>query len=132
LFVPAGQGRVAFVDTRDIAEVAASALAAPGEHAGRAYTLTGPEAISFEEAARVLSRALGRPIAYVPASVAGYVRHLRKAGMGAAQIAVQTVLHVGIRFGQAETVDPTSSALLGHAARALRDYVRDHIHLWAR
>lgn len=132
LFVPAGRGKVAFVDVRDIAEVAAAALVAPGEHDGKAYTLTGPEAVSFEEAARILSQALHRPIRYVSANVAAYAVHLRRASAGLAQVAVQTALHVGLRFGQAEAVDPTLGVLLGRAPRTLRDYVRDHAHLWAR
>ena len=132
LFVPAGRGKASFIDARDIAEVAVSALVSPAEHAGKAYTLTGSEVVSFEEAARVLSQALNRTITYVPASIPGYAMHLRRAGMGAAQIAVQTILHVGLRFGQAEAVDPTLRSLLGRAPRTLRDYVRDHAHLWAR
>jgi uncharacterized protein YbjT (DUF2867 family) len=132
LFVPAGRGKASFVDVRDVAEVAAAALLAPGEHAGKAYTLTGAEAVSFDEAARILSQALHRPIRYVPASVAAYVAHLRRAGAGAAQIAVQTLLHVGLRLGQAEAVDPMLGELLGRAPRTLGDYVRDHVHLWAR
>ena len=49
LVLPAGNGRVAFVDTRDLAEVAAAALLDPDRHAGNAYRLTGPEAVSFTE-----------------------------------------------------------------------------------
>jgi uncharacterized protein YbjT (DUF2867 family) len=39
----------------------------PGQHgwAGHAYELTGPDAVTFEEAAEQLSTVLGRPIAFV-------------------------------------------------------------------
>lgn len=130
LYVPAGRGRVAFVDTRDIAEVAAIALCDPPSHAGKAYTLTGPEAVTFEDAAEILTSVLGRAIRYVPASVAGYALHLRRRGLPAGQIAVQTILHVGLRFGQAEAVDPTLAALLGRPGRTLAEYVRDHAAAW--
>jgi uncharacterized protein YbjT (DUF2867 family) len=132
LYVPAGRGRVAFVDTRDVAEVAALALLDPDAHARQAYTLTGPEAISFAEVATILSEALGRPIRYRPASVLGYARHLGRQGLPAGQIAVQTILHVGLRFGQAERVDPTLERLLGRRAGTVRDFVRDHSALWTR
>lgn len=130
LYVPAGAGRAAFIDARDIAEVAANVLVDPTSHEAATYTLTGPEAISFEEAARVLTSELAREIRYEPASVLGYVRHLRRRGLPRMQVIVQTVLHVGLRFGQAETVDPTLDRLLGRRGRTLRDYVHDHRDLW--
>ena len=43
-----------------------------------------------------------------------------------AQVAVQTVLHTGLRRGDAEAVDPTLPRLLGRPARTLEDYVREH------
>jgi uncharacterized protein YbjT (DUF2867 family) len=130
VYVPARGGRVAFVDVRDLAEVAASAFASPAEHDGRAYTLTGPEAIDFETAASLLTDALGREIRYEPAGILGYLLHLRRRKMPWAQIGVQTVLHAGLRFGQAEHVDPTLERLLGRRPRTLREYIGDHRSLW--
>jgi len=54
LFVPAGDGKTSFVDARDVAEVAAAALTEPG-HGGRAYDVTGPEALTYDEVAAVFS-----------------------------------------------------------------------------
>lgn len=131
LFVPAGSGRAAFVDVRDVAEVAVDALMDPASHRGQAYTLTGPEALSFSDAARLLSTELARTIRYQPATIPAYFAHLRRRGLPLAQVLVQTVLHVGLRFGQAETVDDTIARLLGHRPRTLETYVRDHRSLWA-
>jgi uncharacterized protein YbjT (DUF2867 family) len=52
------------IDARDIARVAACTLTEPG-HKGKAYELTGPEALSWDEVAEPLSRVLGRPVRYV-------------------------------------------------------------------
>lgn len=122
ILVPAGGGRVAFVDVRDIAELAALVFTNPATHAGNAYDLTGPAPLTFEQAATKLSLALGRAIRYEPASVRGYALHLRSRAVPVPQIAVQTVLHVGLRFGQAERVDPTLEALIGHPAGSLLSY----------
>ncbi len=122
---------VAFVDVRDVAQVAVQALIDSAAHDGKAYTLTGPEAVTFDFAAKLLSEALGREIAYEPASVLGYSRHLRGRGMPLMQIVVQTILHAGLRLGQAETVDETLAALLGRPGRTLREYVRDHVDRWS-
>jgi len=131
LHVPAGQGRVAFIDVRDLGDLAASVLADPGPHEGAGYTLTGPEAVTFYDVARVLTEELGRPIRYEPASVLGYVRHLGRQGLPVAQRLVQTVLHAGLRRGDAEIVDPTLGRLLGRDPHTLTQYVHDHRELWA-
>lgn len=130
ILVPAGAGRAAFVDVRDVAEVAANVLVEPAPHDGQSYTLTGPAAVAFTDVAAILSDELGRPVRYEASSVRAYLHHLRERGLPFAQVLVQTVLHVGLRFGQAEAVDPTLPRLLGHDARTLRDYVRDHRARW--
>jgi uncharacterized protein YbjT (DUF2867 family) len=68
LALPAGYVREPFVDVDDIADVATAALTGAG-HAGRLYDLTGPRLLNFAEAAREISRAAGRPLAYQPLSL---------------------------------------------------------------
>lgn len=131
IFVPAGRGRVAFVDVRDVADVAINALIDPASHQGQTYTLTGSEPLSFANAAEILSRETARDIRYQPASIPAYCVHLRRRGMPFAQVLVQAILHVGIRFGQAETVNETLPSLLGCPPRTLHEYVRDYRSLWA-
>src|SRR5262245_52851166 len=58
-----GDGRIPFIDTRDIAAVAAAALTRAG-HDGQKYILTGPEALSYDDIARILSEVIGRPVEY--------------------------------------------------------------------
>jgi uncharacterized protein YbjT (DUF2867 family) len=58
--VPCGTGAEAFVSAEDIASVAVATLSSPARHAGRAYALTGPDALTFEETARLISIAVGR------------------------------------------------------------------------
>jgi nucleoside-diphosphate-sugar epimerase len=131
LYVPAGQGLVAFIDAQDIAAVATRVLTGPAAFDRQALLLTGGEAISFTEAASVLTAALGRTIRYEPASIPGYCWHLRRhRGLPWMQIAVQTILHVGLRRGDAERVDPTVERILGRKARTLADYVRDSAAVW--
>lgn len=126
-YVPAGHGRVAFVDVRDLADLAALIFAQPSRFESCGLTLTGPEALDFDEVAAILSTALARKVRYQQASILGYVKHLRGRGLPLAQVAVQTVLHCGLRLGQAERVDPTLEQLLGHRPRSVADYVRDHV-----
>ncbi|AFY92521.1 NAD(P)H-binding protein [Chamaesiphon minutus] len=131
IFVPAGSGRVAFLDVRDLAEVAANALVDPATYRGKTYTLTGIAAYSFVEVASILSQELDRrTIRYQPASILAYCLHLFRRGMPPAQILIQTILHVGLRFGQAQAVTTSLPDLLGHQPRTLYDYIRDNVALW--
>jgi len=52
-----------WVDARDVAAVAVAALKDPS-HAGRIYTVTGSEALSFPQIAERLSKILGKPVRY--------------------------------------------------------------------
>ena len=131
IFLPAGSGRAAFIDTRDIGDVAAVVFADPGAHRGAGYTLTGGQAVDFDEVAAILTRELDRPIRYEAATVLGYLSHLRRRGLPVPLVAVQTILHTGLRRGQGEAVDPTMAGLLGRAPRNLAQYVHDHRSTWS-
>ncbi|WP_131736726.1 NAD(P)H-binding protein [Actinomadura roseirufa] len=58
---PIGPGRFAPIDTADVAAVAAAVLTGEG-HAGRAYVLTGGEALTVAEQAGLIAAAAGRDI----------------------------------------------------------------------
>lgn len=130
LYVPAGNGRVAFIDVTDLGEVAARVFADPAPHRDRGYTLTGPAAVTFYQVAELLTAALGHPVRYQPATALGYVRHLRRRGLPVAQVAVQTVLHVGLRRGDAELVDPAVERLLGRPATPLKAFIERNADCW--
>jgi len=131
LYVPAAKGKVAFLDVRDAAEVAALIFESPSAFRQKALTLTGPEALSFDRVAGLLSATLGRTIRYEPASVLGYVWHLRtRRKLSWMQAMVQTVLHVGLRRGDAERVEPTVAQLLGRPPRSLADYITREADVW--
>ena len=64
-YQPAGKGRVAHIDVADIARAAAAVLLGGGAHLGKAYDLSGPQSISYDDIAETLSGVLGKPVRYV-------------------------------------------------------------------
>jgi uncharacterized protein YbjT (DUF2867 family) len=70
IYLPAEDAKVSFVDVRDIAAVAVKTLTEDGNnrHNGKAYTITGPEALSYYQVAEILSNATGNKINYVNVS----------------------------------------------------------------
>ena len=61
---PEGPGKTSFVDVRDVAEIAILALT-EATHTGRTYRLTGPDAMTFAQAAARISAVIGREIPFV-------------------------------------------------------------------
>ena len=68
LYMPAADRKEPFVDAADIADVAVAALL-DERHNGQTYDVTGPELLSFAQAAALLSDAAGRPYQYVPVTL---------------------------------------------------------------
>src|SRR5207245_2867993 len=64
VYSSSGDGRIPFVDTRDIAAVAVVTLTEPG-HTGKKYVITGGEALSYRQATDILGEAIGRPLRFV-------------------------------------------------------------------
>ena len=125
--VPAGNGKVAWVDARDLGEAAARVLL-DGIWEQRTPVLTGSESIGFEETCGILSQRLGKTVAYSPCTALGYLYHLRRRHrLPLIQCMVQTALHVGLRKGQAAQVRDDLRAILGRSPRALSDFVDDHL-----
>jgi uncharacterized protein YbjT (DUF2867 family) len=132
LRLASGLGRTSFIDTRDVAAVAAKVLADPGPHRAQAYTLTGPEALDYRRVAAMLSAALGRAITYQPVGLLDYRRDLVAEGLPSAFVNVQLLINVVARLGLAARVDDTLPRLLGRPALTLRQYIDDHRELWRK
>ena len=81
IVVPCGTGVEAFVDAEDIASVAAFTLSDPVRHSGRAYAPTGPEALTFEKAARLISTTVGRRISYRDVDRDTWIKAMTAAGV---------------------------------------------------
>ena len=80
IYAPIEEARIAFVDTRDIAAVAARTLAEKG-HEGKRYDITGPEPLTHGEIAAKLSAALDKPVKYVNISPEQFKQAMMTAGL---------------------------------------------------
>ncbi|WP_299534109.1 NAD(P)H-binding protein [uncultured Streptomyces sp.] len=122
--LPSGDGREPFVDTGDVAEVAAAALVEDG-HDGQVYDLSGPRALTLTEAAGEISRAVGREISYVPVSHDDYVGELLSYDVPADYAAFVADLAGQIRQNLNSTPTDTVERVLGRAPRDFTDFARE-------
>jgi uncharacterized protein YbjT (DUF2867 family) len=124
-----GDGRIPFIDTRDIAAAALVALTEPG-HEGKIHTLTGSEAISYRDATEILAVVLGRPIEYIPESDDSAWQRLRAAGLPPWRVAALLAIAGYQRAGGATAVVTDAvQRLTGRPPRSLRQFVEDHVDL---
>jgi uncharacterized protein YbjT (DUF2867 family) len=128
--LPHGEGRVSFVDVRDIADVAAAVLLDPAPHAGRTYTLTGGQALSVPEVLEAIAAAGGRRARYEPVPEAAAVQAMAAMGMDPWTVDVMSSLNQVVAAGWAAGVSPDVQAVTGHAPRAFADFAAANAAAW--
>ena len=128
LALPTGAGQTSFVSATDIGAVAAEALL--GDEAGATWTLTGPESLTFGEAAARVGQAIGRPIRFIDVDPAEHVAQMQSWGLP--PVAVQTLsgLYDMVRNNGATGTVPTVERVLGRPATPLADWARAHTGAW--
>jgi uncharacterized protein YbjT (DUF2867 family) len=124
-YLPLKNAAQSTVDIRDISAVAAKTLVEDG-HEGKAYVITGPEALTFQKAAETLSKVLGRNIQYVDVPLSAAADGMRKAGMPEWDVRVVSELLDYFASGAAATVTDTVPRLLGRPAISFEQFVKDH------
>ena len=127
--VPAGNGRTAHIDVRDLAEVAAAALTEAG-HDRRAYELTGRQAPTFAEIAATLCAVLGRTVVYPRPGIIAFVRQELARGRPPGLVLVMTLLFTTTRLGLAAHTTDDLPRLLGREPTSLRAFVEDNADAW--
>jgi uncharacterized protein YbjT (DUF2867 family) len=124
LRLPAGDGREAFIDAEDIAEVAVAALTEDG-HGGRHYELTGPRLMSFADIAEELSNATGRDIRYVPLTREAYVGEQLEQGVPEEWARFSAGLYESIRSGSLASVTADVREVLDRIPRDFSEYAKE-------
>lgn len=80
--LPAGNAKISLVDARDVAAVAAVVLTQNGSHhLNKVYEVTGPEALSHDQLASILSKETGRRISYIGTSEEDLCNRLKNMGI---------------------------------------------------
>lgn len=120
-----GTGGQGVVDPRDVSEVAVAALLDTG-HAGRTYTLTGPEVLSVPGQAAVLAGVLGRPVEVRDLSTAEAREYLLGLGFSDTFIDASEISRAYVRGGGNEVVTDDVPEVLGRPARTYREWAEDH------
>lgn len=125
IYQPAGDARISHIDVRDIARVATRVLTAPG-HEGKAYELSGPQALSYSEAANALSRVLDRKINYVAVSDDAARAEMLSSGMPEFYADYLLDLFRAYREGAGSQVTAEVKTITGRDPIAFEQLARDY------
>ncbi|HWV57167.1 MAG TPA: SDR family oxidoreductase [Longimicrobiales bacterium] len=132
IYAAIGDGRVPFIDARDIAAVAAEVLLHPDRHAGQRYVLTGGEAVGYGDLARALTDVLGRPVEYRHLTMEEMRARLESQGVHPQMIESMLALAAYQKAGgPTERVSDAVREILGRPPRTIRDFVADYREAFA-
>lgn len=126
-----GEGRVSFIDVRDVAKAAVTVLTRPG-HESKAYTLTGLEALTYFQAAAILSEAVGETIRYVPIAAEQARQQALAMGQAEAFIEIGANMDAFGRSGGFGRITTEFEALTGQKPITFAQFAADYADAFKR
>jgi uncharacterized protein YbjT (DUF2867 family) len=126
VYSASGNGKIPYIDARDIAAVAFVTLTQPG-HVGKKYVLTGSEAISYRQATEIIGAAIGKPLRFVDESPDD--ARARRVREGLPPAVVESALAIAAyqrAGGKTVTITSTVADLTGRPPRTVAEFAREH------
>ena len=120
--MPTGAGRIAWIDPRDVASVAAAVLADPEPAAG-SLVLTGPEALDAADVAARISAVTGLEIVLRQPSIATWQAGLLASGMDPWLVESTVHLYEAVARGALASVSPEVERVVGRSPRRLDEWL---------
>ncbi|MEE4210284.1 MAG: NmrA family NAD(P)-binding protein, partial [Parvularcula sp.] len=125
--VPAGNGRSAFLDVEDVGRATCAILNDCEKHSGKAYNLTGPQALAFNDIAQMMTEEIGPPpIRYRPVSIARFLYEQIRRGTPGTMALVMAGLYTVQRLGRAAPVSQDFLQLTNEPAGNFRRFLQRH------
>jgi uncharacterized protein YbjT (DUF2867 family) len=127
---PSGGGTEAFVDADDIAAVATQTLLNPEPHASARYDLTGPQALTFAEAADIITTVSGRPISYNDIDQEAWISGALAMGVPADYAVMLRWLTNSVITGSGARPTNDIEKVTGRAATSFRAFADRNSKVW--
>jgi uncharacterized protein YbjT (DUF2867 family) len=127
-YLPLEDAKVSLVDVRDIAAVAVKSLTEDrsDKHNNKTYLITGPEALSYYQAAEILSSATDKKISYVNISEEEARGAMKEMGMSDWLINTISELNDYFRKGNASQVSSAVEEVTGKKPISFSQFAKDY------
>lgn len=122
LFTATGSGGRSYVTREDCARAAAAALAS-GFDGERILDVTGPEAVTQDQLAALVTELTGKNVVHVPLPAADLIAGMTAAGLPAPIASVLAAFDIDAAEGYHALVTPVVKDLTGRAPTPLRDFL---------
>ena len=126
-----GDGRIGLIDTRDVAAVAAEIAVAPASHRNTTYRPSGPERLSYADAAAMLSKVLGRSITFHPLTFEEQRQAMIDGGLPETIAEMNTQALSLFAQGDSDWITDDVPSLTGRPARTFEQFATDHSAAWS-
>jgi len=120
-----GEGRRAFIHSEDIAAVSVQALTTHN-YEGQSLPITGPEALTFREAAARIAIAIGRPVTFLPISDDEARRRYSAISGSEEETEAHVALWRAIREGRLATVNDQVERILAKKPLTLDQWISEN------
>lgn len=125
-YLPLGDGKVSLVDTRDIAAVALEVLLNTDAHQGKAYDITGGEALSNYEIADIFSSVLNKTVQYVDVTETDARAAMQQSGMPDVVVQAMMELYAINKAGYTAEISPVVEKITGKRPIAFREFATNY------
>jgi len=127
-YVPAGDAKISFIDARDIAAVSVKALTSNDnqQYIGKAYMITAQEAISYRQAAEILSKQVGRRISYMDIPEEDARKAMKQNGMNDWLIDAIMEFYSIIKAGHASKTTNEVEQIIGRKPISFSQFAKDY------
>ncbi len=127
--LPAGDGQVGFIDSRDISAVAAKLLTEDAL-SGKTITLTGPALMTHADVAAEISKVAGKTVTYSDVDPAELKGVLLGAGLPADYVELLLMLMTYVKAGYSASLSTGVQDVLGRAPGSFQTYAQDFKASW--
>jgi uncharacterized protein YbjT (DUF2867 family) len=125
-YAPMKDAALSVVDARDVAAVAAAVLVNDARHQRKTYLITGPEPLTFADAAAQLSAAIGRPIQYVDITRENAGKGMQQMGMPEWYVEDLLGFYDFYSTGGGAVVSDVTPRVTGQPGRTFRQFAQDY------
>ncbi len=131
LLIPAGKGKISFVDIRDIAAVAVKVFRdTSGAFLNKTLNLSGCEALDFYEISDLMTKELGEKITYSNPKSKVFVNKMLTYGFPKDFVKVMKMIYFIVRLGKADQIYPDIEEILGKKPITMRQFIKDYTDNW--
>ena len=128
IYLAAGDGKTSFISVKDIAEAASASFVQ--KTYGVEYNLTGPEALDYAQAAKIISDVSGRTVTYYAVLEEAMLQAAREKGMAEGVVQYLAILYTAVRNGSMAIVTSDMREATGRDPISFAEFARRNAMAW--